>query len=90
MNIKYKIKQIIKIIVLWAFKEDIISIGIDYHINSPSWCVINIKGKSEDRVTFIQLKNNLTINEINTLIKNIKYYSYTNIDCNPNFKQYFI
>lgn len=90
MNIKYKIKQIIRFIVLWAFKEYITSIGIDYHINSPSWCVINIKGNLEDRVAFIQLKHNITVNEINTLIKYINQYSYVNVDCNRNFKQYFV
>lgn len=89
-KIKNKIRRLLKQLVLWVFKEEIISIGLDTHINSPSWCVINIKGEKEDKVTFIQLSPNLTIKEIRSLISIIKEFSYINVDCNPNFKKYFI
>ena len=89
-KIKNKIRQLLKQLVLWVFKEEITSIGLDIHINSPSWCVINIKGEKEDKVTFIQLSPNLTIKEIRSLISIIKEFSYINIDCNSNFKKYFI
>lgn len=59
-------------------------VGVDVHINSPSWAVFCIQGKKQDFVKLVQFKDDTTIMEIEKYIRN---FEVVKIDANRSIRK---
>lgn len=55
------------------------SCNVDFHVRTPSWCVINLKGKKATYLKFINL-NDKTCSDI---IEYLRQFEECDIDCSP-------
>ncbi len=60
------------------------SCSLDYHMQSPSWAVINLHGRGRTYLKFIKLTNN----DCKHILEYLKQFEEINIDATPNVTKF--
>lgn len=60
------------------------SCSLDYHMQSPSWAVISLAGRSRTYLKFIHLSNN----NCKEILEYLKQFEDINIDATPQITQF--